>query len=39
MKKVMSLALAAIALVASTAASVGCTWFFIDEPKAPKSFN
>lgn len=36
MKKLLSFALAAIALVASTAASTGCTWLFMDEPKAPK---
>ena len=36
MKKLLSFALAAIALVASTAASTGCAWLFIDEPKAPK---
>ena len=36
MKKVLSFALAAVALLASTAASTGCTWMFIDEPKAPK---
>lgn len=39
MKKLFSVALAAIALIASTAASTGCTWLLMDEPKAPKSFN
>ena len=34
MKKVLSFALAAIALVASTAASTGCAWFIFDEPDA-----
>ncbi len=36
MKKLFSVALAAVALLASTAASVGCMWLFIDEPEAPK---
>lgn len=39
MKKLLSFALAAIALVASTAASVGCTWAVIDEPKALKNMD
>ncbi|MDD6879584.1 MAG: cyclic lactone autoinducer peptide [bacterium] len=39
MKKILSLALAAIALIASTAASTGCTWFLFDEPTAPKDMN
>ena len=39
MKKLLSVALAAVALVASTAASVGCMWFLIDEPKAPKNMD
>lgn len=39
MKKIMSVALAAVALVASTAASVGCMWFLIDEPKALKNMD
>ena len=37
MKKIMSIALAAVALIASTAASVGCMWVLIDEPKALKN--
>lgn len=39
MKKILSLALAAIALLASTAASTGCTWFIFDEPVAPKNMD
>ena len=39
MKKVLSFALAAIALVASTAACTGCTWAIIDEPKALKNMD
>lgn len=39
MKKIMSVALAAVALIASTAASVGCTWFLVDEPKAPRNMD
>lgn len=39
MKKLLSCALAAIALVASTAASVGCMWVIIDEPKALKNMD
>ena len=36
MKKLFSVALAAVALLASTAASVWCMWLFVDEPEAPK---
>ena len=36
MKKLFAFALAAIALVASTSASTGCMWLFVDEPTAPK---
>ena len=36
MKKVFSVALASIAMLASTAACVGCTWLFMDEPQSPK---
>ena len=36
MKKLFSVALPAVALLASTAASVGSMWLFIDEPEAPK---
>ena len=39
MKKMLSLALAAAAMVASSAASLGCIIIFIDEPNAPKSFQ
>ena len=39
MKKIMSIALAAVALIASTAASVGCTWLLADEPKALKDMD
>ena len=39
MKKIMSIALAAVALIASTAASVGCMWVLIDEPKALKNMD
>lgn len=39
MKKVLSFALAAIALLASTAASTGCTWVLVDEPKALKNMD
>ena len=39
MKKVLSFALAAVALIASTAASTGCTWVLADEPKALKNMD
>lgn len=39
MKKVLSFALAAIALVASTAATTGCMWLVADEPKALKNMD
>ena len=39
MKKLFSVALAAIALIASTAASTGCTWMLFDEPKALKDMD
>lgn len=39
MKKILSIALAAIALVASTAASTGCAWGLTDEPKALKNMD
>lgn len=29
----------AIALLATGAASMGCAWVFVDEPKTLKSFN
>lgn len=39
MKKVLSFALAAVALIASTAATTGCTWILADEPKALKNMD
>ena len=39
MKKILSLALAAVALIASTAASTGCTWLLFDEPTAPRNMD
>ena len=39
MKKIFSVALAAIALIASTAASTGCMWMLFDEPKALKNMD
>jgi len=39
MKKVLSVALAAIALLATTAASTGCMWALLDEPKALKNMD
>lgn len=38
MKKVAKV-LAAVAMLATTAASMGCIWFFADEPRALKSFK
>ena len=38
MKKVAKV-LAAVAMLATTAASVGCMWVFLDEPKGLKSFK
>lgn len=38
MKKVAKV-LAAVAMLATSAASMGCIWFFADEPKALKSFK
>lgn len=38
MKKVAKV-LAAVAMLATTAASVGCIWIFADEPKALRSFK
>ena len=37
MKKLFSLALAAVAVVVSNAASIGCIIAMMDEPTAPKS--
>ena len=39
MKKKVAAFISAIALLATGAASMGCIWMFIDEPKAIKSFN
>ena len=38
MKKVAAF-VGAIALLATSAASMGCIWILIDEPKTLKSFN
>ena len=35
--KRLSKVLAAVALLATSAASVGCVWYVIDEPTAPKA--
>ena len=37
MKRTIAKAVAAVAILASTAASMGCIWFWADEPVAPKS--
>lgn len=37
MKRTIAKAVAAVALLASTAASMGCIIFWADEPVAPKS--
>lgn len=34
MKKRLSYVLAAVAMLATSAASMGCVWFLCDEPKA-----
>ena len=39
MKKGFAKLLAAIALLATTSASVGCIWLACDEPKALKSMD
>lgn len=39
MKKRIAAFISAIALLATGAASLGCAWFFVDEPKTLKSFN
>lgn len=38
MKKLAAL-VAAVAFMATGAASMGCYWFLLDEPKALKSFD
>ena len=37
--KRLSKVLAAVALLATGAASLGCPWWFMDEPKANNIFN
>lgn len=37
MRKKLAYLLSAIAMLATGAASMGCVWFFTDEPKAIKS--
>lgn len=37
MKKIAKV-FAAVAMLASGAASLGCVWILLDEPTAPKSF-
>lgn len=39
MKKRLSYILAAIAMLATSAASTGCVWLFADEPKALKNMD
>ena len=39
MKKKLASIVAAVALLATGAASLGCVWAAVDEPKALKSFN
>ena len=39
MKKVIARVLAAVAIAATGAASVGCLWWLIDEPKAIESLK
>lgn len=39
MKKKVAAFISAIALLATGAASMGCVWVLIDEPKAIKSFE
>lgn len=38
MKKLIARLLATIAVMAAGAASIGCLFFILDEPVAPKSF-
>lgn len=38
MKKIAAL-VTAVAMMATSAASMGCAWFVVDEPKALKSFE
>ena len=39
MKKRLASVLAAVALMATGAASMGCVWFYFDEPKCSNLFN
>ncbi len=39
MKKRLSMILAAVAMMATAAASTGCVWFLADEPKALKDMD
>ena len=39
MKKRLSYVLAALAMLATTAASMGCMWAIADEPKALKNMD
>ena len=39
MKKVFASVLAAVALLATGAASLGCVWFMMDEPNSMNLFN
>ena len=39
MKKRLSYVLAAVAMLATSAASMGCAWFLCDEPKALKNMD
>ena len=38
MKKIAAI-VAAVAMMATSAAGMGCAWYFVDEPKTLKSFN
>ncbi|MEG1900490.1 MAG: hypothetical protein RR161_02945 [Bacilli bacterium] len=39
MKKLFSMVLAAVALLASGAASIGCAWVFFDEPESKNTLT
>ena len=39
MKKTIARVIAAVAILASSAASMGCMWILADEPTAPKSMR
>lgn len=39
MKKRLAAIVAAVAMLATGAASMGCAWWALDEPKTLKSFN